>query len=108
MFKKVSLLISFIILGSTPAIANPLNGDAEAGKIKAFSCQFCHGANGVASQPNYPHLNGQNELYLFNAMKAYQDNKRSGIYAEMMKKQLSMMKEQDLADIAAFYTRMDN
>lgn len=108
MLKMHSRLITLTLFVSIPAISSPLGGDAEAGKLKAFSCQFCHGTNGIATQPGYPHLNGQNDRYLFNSMKAYQNNERTGAYDDMMKQQLSMMQDQDLADIAAFYSKMGN
>lgn len=95
--------LSLALLLSTPTFADMPSGDADAGKIKAFSCQFCHGQTGIASQDGYPHLNGQNSLYLYNAMKAYQKHERQGNYADMMKQQLSVFNDQDLADIANFY-----
>lgn len=105
MLSKNACLFSIALITSAPVFSSSLTGDPEEGKTKAFSCQFCHGANGIASQPGYPHLNGQNEQYLFNAMKAYQNDERAGAYADMMKQQLSMMQDQDLADIAAFYSK---
>ncbi|MGF1724041.1 c-type cytochrome [Photobacterium nomapromontoriensis] len=103
--KKNQLLLLSLLL-SSPSFADIPKGDANAGKIKAFSCQFCHGQAGVASQDGYPHVNGQNPLYLFNAMKAYQNSERQGNYADMMKQQLSVFNNQDLADIASFYSQL--
>lgn len=108
MLGKKFLVIPFTFLISASALSAPLSGNAEQGKMKAFTCQFCHGTNGVAKQPGYPNINGQNGIYLFNSMKAYQNGERSGVYAEMMKKQLSMMNDQDLTDIAAFYSKMQH
>jgi cytochrome c553 len=34
--------------------------DIEAGKAKAASCAGCHGADGIAVNPAYPNLAGQN------------------------------------------------
>ncbi|WP_428652031.1 c-type cytochrome [Photobacterium satsumensis] len=78
-------------------------GNSEAGKIKSFSCQFCHGQNGVAKMNGYPHINNQSALYLYKSMKSYQKGERGGAYGEMMKQQLSVLNEQDLADIAIYF-----
>ncbi|SBO08057.1 Cytochrome c-554(548) [Vibrio mediterranei] len=75
--------------------------------MKAPSCVFCHNPNGAPTQANYPNLNGQNSLYLFNAMKAYQNDERQGAMAELMKAQLQNLTEEDLKDIAAFYSTID-
>ncbi|EEY99450.1 cytochrome c [Vibrio mimicus] len=85
---------------STPLLAS---GDPVLGQQKAPSCVFCHGSNGKATQPSYPNLNNQNELYLYNAMKAYQNGEKTGPMAEMMKAQLQRLNDQDLRDVAAFY-----
>ncbi|ENM5858246.1 cytochrome c, partial [Vibrio mimicus] len=73
------------------------------GQQKAPSCVFCHGSDGIATQPSYPNLNGLSEEYLFKSMKAYQNGERTGPMAEMMKAQLQRLNDQDLRDVAAFY-----
>lgn len=101
------LLISALTFIPVVAYANS-PGNAELGKVKSPSCIFCHGQDGRATNPSYPNLNGQNELYLFNSMKDYQQGNRTGALAEMMKAQLSKLNEQDLRDIAAFYAGVNN
>ncbi|MGF1685423.1 c-type cytochrome [Photobacterium japonica] len=102
---KNALFLSLFALLSFPAFSAMPEGNADIGKNKAFSCQFCHGTNGVAMKEGYPHINGQNALYLYKAMKAYQDGERLGTYGKMMQQQLSALNDQDLADVAAFYTQ---
>jgi len=86
-------------------LASPmaLGADAKLGQLKSPSCQFCHTANG-ASEESYPILNGQNESYLFNTMKAYQQGNRTGPLGQMMQAQLQRLNDDDLKDIAAFYS----
>lgn len=79
-------------------------GNPELGKIKSPSCVYCHGPKGQAVNPSYPNLQGQNAQYLFESMKAYQRGDRTGALADMMQAQLSKLNEQDLKDIAAYYT----
>ena len=43
--------------------------DIEAGKAKAAVCAACHGVEGKALIPNYPHLAGQNAAYAEQQMK---------------------------------------
>ncbi|MDF2153458.1 cytochrome c [Vibrio sp. CAU 1672] len=97
---RPSILLLALISGSSLAAAF---GDAQQGKIKSPSCGFCHGTNGIASNSEYPNLAGQDPQYLFNAMKAYKNDQRTGPLAEMMKAQLSRLNDDDLRDVAAFY-----
>ncbi|WP_295893972.1 cytochrome c [uncultured Vibrio sp.] len=79
-------------------------GDISLGKQKSPSCIFCHGANGIAPNSSYPNINGQDPLYLYNAMKAYQDGHRTGPLSEMMKAQLQRLNDEDLRDVAAYFS----
>ena len=105
MKNNIITVIALIAISSV-ADANEF-GNPELGEMKAPSCVFCHNPNGAPSQANYPNLNGQNSLYLFNAMKAYQNDERQGAMAELMKAQLQNLTEEDLKDIAAFYSTID-
>ncbi|TNZ67760.1 cytochrome C554 [Vibrio parahaemolyticus] len=97
-----TLLLTSLIFTST-VYANPF-GDAEKGKVKAPSCVYCHGTNGLSSNDAYPNLAGQSPKYLYDSMKAYQDGLRTGPLAEMMKAQLRMLNDEDLRDVAAFFS----
>ncbi|WP_180803058.1 c-type cytochrome [Vibrio parahaemolyticus] len=97
-----TLLLTSLIFTST-VYANPF-GDAEKGKVKAPSCVYCHGTNGLSSNGAYPNLAGQSPKYLYDSMKAYQDGLRTGPLAEMMKAQLRMLNDEDLRDVAAFFS----
>ncbi|NAW56211.1 MULTISPECIES: c-type cytochrome [unclassified Vibrio] len=93
-----------LVLTSTLAHAG---GDPQLGQLKAPSCVFCHGQNGIADNPAYPHLQGQNEQYLYQAMKAYQDGQRIGPMAQMMRDQLRQLNDEDLRDVAAFFAAQE-
>lgn len=100
MKPSVALLALLLIPN---AFANSF-GDPELGKVKSPSCVFCHGPTGIAVNPSYPNLNGQNAQYLFQSMQDYKNGNRKGPLAEMMQAQLSRLNEQDLKDIAAYYS----
>jgi cytochrome c553 len=85
-----------------PAAKPAIRGDAEAGKIKAYTCTGCHGIpNYRNAYPNYrvPRLGGQHYDYLMVALKAYQAGERKH---PTMRAQAESMSEQDMADIATY------
>ncbi|GMQ48572.1 c-type cytochrome [Vibrio sp. 10N] len=101
----LTLSLSLLTVQAHASQANTNSfGDAKLGEMKAPSCVFCHNPNGAPSQASYPNLNGQDPLYLFNAMNAYLNDERSGAMAALMKAQLQNLTEQDLRDVAAFYS----
>lgn len=102
----VSLLLTLGVTGAAHAA-----GDAQAGKDKVALCAACHGTDGNSLAPNFPKLAGQGERYL---LKQLHDI-RAGSSADAapgtgrkileMTGLLSALSDQDLADIAAFYSR---
>ncbi|WP_332308923.1 c-type cytochrome [Enterovibrio coralii] len=77
MLNKKQLFTVFpLLIASTMANAD-WEGDAKLGQEKAYTCQFCHGATGYANVDGYPHINGQNAKYIYNAMLAYQKGERT-------------------------------
>lgn len=81
-------------------------GDIEAGKAKAAVCAACHGADGMAVIPGYPHLKGQNEQYLVSSLNAYKAKQRNGGLAVVMQAQASMLSDADIANLAAYYASL--
>ncbi|MGF1702425.1 c-type cytochrome [Photobacterium makurazakiensis] len=101
--KKVFAIAMLAAVVSSPVMAA---GDADAGKAKAAVCAACHGANGIAVIPGYPNLKGQNEQYLVNALKAYKNKERTGGMAMVMQPQASMLNDDDIANVAAYFAKM--
>ncbi|MEL7292794.1 MAG: c-type cytochrome [Pseudomonadota bacterium] len=81
-------------------------GDIEAGKAKAAVCAACHGADGMAVIPGYPHLKGQNEQYLVSSLNAYKAKQRNGGLAAVMQAQAAMLSDADIANLAAYYASL--
>ena len=77
-------------------------GKAEAGKAKAAQvCAACHGTDGAKpSAPDQPILAGQYYDYLVKAMSDYKSGKRNNA---IMKGFATMLKDQDIVDVAAWY-----
>ncbi|TWC39690.1 cbb3-type cytochrome c oxidase subunit III [Pseudomonas sp. SJZ079] len=92
----VSLLLTLGITGLAHAA-----GDAAAGQGKVAVCGACHGADGNSVAPNFPKLAGQGERYL---LKQLHDIKSGGRQVVEMTGLLDNLSEQDLADIAAYFS----
>lgn len=93
---------------SATASAAELKGDATAGATKAAVCLACHGGNGAKPlAPIYPSLAGQSSEYLVSSLQAYRDGLRQGGMAAMMTPQAATLSEQDILDIAAYYSGQD-
>lgn len=88
---------------SAPAAAQ---GDAEAGRTKAYTCTGCHGIPGYMNvYPSYhvPKLGGQTEEYIVAALKAYAEGDREHPTMEAQARSLS---EQDIRDIASYFANL--
>lgn len=102
--KMKLVLAALVTLGTVtmnPALAA---GDAEAGRLKADTCLGCHGVEGYFNvYPTYhvPKVWGQHADYLITALKAYRSGERAH---ETMQAQAADLSDQDMADIAAFFS----
>ncbi len=89
------------ILLSTPVFAA---GDAVAGQAKAQLCAACHGSKGIAPNPLWPNLVGQQSVYLVKQIKAFRDGQRSD---PMMAPMVAGLTDQDIENIAAYYSKLN-
>ncbi|WP_205743510.1 c-type cytochrome [Halomonas alimentaria] len=80
-------------------------GSAEAGADKIATCVACHGEDGKATADIYPNLSGQSATYLESSLKAYRDGQRSGGMSAVMTPQATNLSDQDISDIAAYYSQ---
>jgi cytochrome c553 len=74
--------------------------DVKAGRQKALQCQACHGMDGAAKIPEAPNLAGQSEIYLVKSLQDYRSGARKN---EMMSIVVQSLKDQDIADLAAYF-----
>ncbi|MBD7976718.1 c-type cytochrome [Serpens gallinarum] len=101
----VSLLLTLGITGMAQAA-----GDAAAGQTKVALCGACHNADGNSAAPNFPKLAGQGERYLLKQMNDIKAGSTPGAPEGVGRKVLEMtgmldpFSDQDLADIAAYYS----
>lgn len=116
MYKFVSKRISstvfsvFVALATCMPLGNlahaqDIKGDAANGKAQNAKCIGCHGIVGLqASFPEIhkvPKISGQSGAYIVAALQAYKNGDRKHPSMRGIAKLLS---EQDMHDLAAFYT----
>lgn len=95
----IIILTGLALIFSTQASA----GDAAAGKAKAGACAGCHGPNGIATNPMYPNLAGQQAGYLAKSMKDYKTGARKD---SMMQSFVATLSDADIDNIAAYYNSL--
>ena len=93
------------------ALAAPISwskGSAEAGATVAGTCLACHGVNGNSVNVEWPSLAGQNAAYVERQLHLLHDGKRTGMpdnaSAAMMPAMASVLSEQQIEDVAAYYS----
>lgn len=99
--QAASLTLIALAVAATPALA--ARGDIKAGEDKAVTCQACHGLDGIAVDPQYPHLAGQYRDYLVRALQEYKSGNRKN---PIMMGFASTLQEQDMLDLAAYYASL--
>jgi cytochrome c553 len=68
---------------------------------KAQQCVVCHGANGISSAPDAPHLAGQPRQYLVAQLKQLRSGKRPSEVMNVMAKTLS---DEEIVALADWYS----
>jgi cytochrome c553 len=87
-------------------------GDKTRGRQLVYTCQGCHGVPGYSNvYPSYhvPHIAGQNEQYIVNALKDYQKGFKApgtGRTHPTMGAQAESLSDKDIADIAAYLSSL--
>ncbi|NZA28033.1 c-type cytochrome [Luteimonas sp. SJ-92] len=82
-------------------------GSVDNGRMLTYTCQGCHGiANYKNAYPNFrvPKIGGQSQEYMINALNEY---KRGTRRHPTMEAQAQSFSDQDIADIAAFLSSLN-
>ncbi|HEY1090861.1 MAG TPA: c-type cytochrome [Burkholderiaceae bacterium] len=102
--KKLFQITAALLLIAAGSAQADVVGKAEDGAKKAQMCIGCHGIHGYrASFPEIhqvPMIAGQNPKYIAAALEAYAKGERKH---PTMRGIATSLKEQDIADLAAFY-----
>jgi len=99
----VKKIVSTIIFGSFFITASAHAANIEAGKEKAAICAGCHGADGIAANPEWPNLAGQNTIYLENQLKAFKTGVRKN---DMMSPMAQGLNDDDVINVAAYFSSL--
>jgi cytochrome c553 len=86
------------------ALALLAAGTATAGTPEQVAtCAACHGADGKAIAPIYPHLAGQYSNYLEQALREYRSGERKNM---IMGPQAKALTDADIRALAAYYAAL--
>lgn len=99
----LGLLLAFLDVAHAQGAA--LTGDAAAGHEKVAQCVGCHGLpeykTAFPQVYRVPMIGGQNALYIQNALHEYKKGERTH---PSMRYIAGALSDQDIADIAAYYS----
>jgi cytochrome c553 len=85
----------------TAATSVPAQGnEVAAGRQKAQMCVACHGALGISSAPDAPHLAGQPPIYTAAQLRAYRSGARRHEVMAVIARPLT---DDDISQLAAWY-----
>ena len=105
--SSVVFLILSLSLTQGKIVFAEIVGDKDAGRNKISMCVGCHGIPDykTAFPKTYrvPKIAGQRSEYIISALKAYRSEQRSH---PSMRAVASSMTDQDIADVATFYSTL--
>ena len=98
-------MTSFVVSAAEVKIPDLLvTGDPNAGSKLVSTCAACHGANGQSISSDWPNLAGQNQRYISEQLKYFQQGERENILMMAVIPYLKTLSDTQLLDIAAFYS----
>ena len=98
--KKTIIILATVLLASFSSSIIAA-GDTEAGQTKSATCMGCHGLAGNSTIATFPKLAGQGESYLLKQLQNFKSGERNNA---IMAGVASLLSEQDMMDIAAYYS----
>ena len=95
--------LSLLLIASASAAESLIEGDAEAGKARAITCNACHGESGNSASPMWPNLAGQGAPYLVDQLQAFKNDKRKD---PLMSSQAIALSDADMANLAVYFENL--
>lgn len=80
------------------------NADPVHGRELAAECSVCHDGDGRTRFGIYPRIAGQTYDYFLLSMKEFKSKERHQPYASLMWPSVQNLSDQDLRDLAAYYS----
>lgn len=100
------LFILLALFSFQNTFAADIIGDIQSGQTKSVQkqCISCHGLKGISNSPLYPNIAGQKREYLTSSLQAYKTGDRQNA---VMNAFASGLNEQDIADLAAYFSNVE-
>lgn len=76
---------------------------AAEGGMKSLQCVACHGPDGIAPNPLFPHLAGQNASYLEIQLEKFKNGER---YHPLMTPVAQSLSREDIVELATYFSRI--
>jgi cytochrome c553 len=92
-----------LLLVASPGSVATAAGLFEEGRSKAVQRVACHGADGVAPNPTFPHLAGQNPAYLGIQLERFRSGER---YHPLMTPVAQALSDPDIEDLVIYYSEL--
>lgn len=109
--KRLAILCSVVFFASSAALAQE-SGDAERGQELSLTCAACHGADGNSPAGDFPSIAGQHSKYLVKQLHDFklgnETGGESGRYSLLMADQVANLSDQDILDLAAYFSIQEN
>lgn len=101
-------IINVATLAATALLAVSMaHAEGRSAEEIAATCAACHGQDGNAVIPGYPHLAGQYANYMVKVLEDYKAGKRTGGQAAIMTGQAAGLSEDEMEAIANYYSKME-
>ena len=98
---KHSIAAAALVAAACAASASFAADPAAGKKVASGMCAVCHGVDGIAKQPDAPHLAAENVEYLTRQLKAFKSGERKHEQMSIIAQSLS---DEQMANVAAWYS----
>ena len=102
---SIIIILSVLLVGAGNAPSIEERGDSKKGETLVATCSACHGIDGNSLAGLWPSIAGQNYKYLLKQLRLVKSGDRQ---IDQMIGQLDNLSDQDLKDIASFYSIQNN
>ena len=102
---SIIIILSVLLVGAGNAPSIEERGDSKKGETLVATCSACHGVDGNSLAGLWPSIAGQNYKYLLKQLRLVKSGDRQ---IDQMIGQLDNLSDQDLKDIASFYSIQNN
>jgi len=98
---KHSVAAAVLVAAACAASASYAADPAAGKKVASGMCAVCHGVDGIAKNPDAPHLAAENVEYLLRQLKAFKSGERKHEQMSIIAQGLS---DEQMANVAAWYS----